>query len=102
MESDVRSTLTPEQRIAIEQAVKNTTAQSQPADFRLYLGKYFVRIIAGKERRSQKRQDQDLKENPLFTRKNAPVIAVFWMLLFFSTVYVLALMTNVFERFMFN
>ena len=96
MDGDVRSTLTPEQRIAIEEAVKKTAAQTQPADLRLYLGKYFVRIIAGKERRNAERQKQDLKNNPIFTAKNAPVIAIFWVLMLFTTLYGLALILNLF------
>ena len=102
VESDVRSTLTPTQRIAIEEAVRKSTSQSHPADVRLYLGKYFVRIIAGKERRNRDRLKKDLKRNPIFTGKNTPIIIVFWTLLFCSTVYVLAMMTNIFEGFLFN
>ena len=102
VEGDVKATLSAAQRIAIEDAVRKSTSQSHPADLRLYLGKYFVRIIAGKERRNRSRLKKDLKRNPIFTGKNAPIIIVFWALLFCSTVYVLALVTNIFEGFLFN
>ena len=55
--ADVSDTLTASQRTAIEQVVKKSTAQAQPADVRLHLGKYYVRIIAGKADITRLRDD---------------------------------------------
>ena len=101
VDGGVRRTLTPEQRTAIEAAVRKSSAHAQPADVRLHLGKYFVRIIAGKERRSPDRLKEDLKNNPIFARKNTAVIAVFWALLLLSTLYALAFAANLAVRFIF-
>jgi hypothetical protein len=100
--ADVSDTLTVSQRAAIEEVVKKSTAQAQPADVRLHLGKYYVRIIAGKERRSADRLKEDLKNNPIFASKNAAVIAVFWTLLLFATLYAGAFVVNFAQRFIFN
>lgn len=101
VDGGVRQTLTPEQRTAIEAAVKKSSAQAQPADLRLHLGKYFVRVIAGKERRNRERLKEDLKNNPVFASKNTAVIAVFWVLLLLSTLYTLAFVANFASRFIF-
>ena len=88
VEGDVKATLTAAQRIAIEDAVRKSTAQSQPADVRLYLGKYFVRIVAGKERRNRERLKQDLKDNPVFALKNIPLLAVVSVLWILAVLYI--------------
>lgn len=99
--ADVKDALTTEQRSAIEQAVTRSAANAQPADVRLHLGKYFVRITAGKERRNRERLKQDLIDNPIFASKNAPLIAIFWTLTLFSTLYVVAFIVNALSRFVF-
>ncbi|PQA87526.1 hypothetical protein [Hyphococcus luteus] len=101
VEADVRETLTPQQRVAIENAVKNSSSHAQPADVRLYLGKYFVRIIAGKERRNKKRLKQDLKDNPVFARKNTPVIVFYWIVMFLATLYILGATSKVIMHYYF-
>ncbi|WP_375202639.1 hypothetical protein [Hyphococcus sp.] len=102
MEADVRATLSPEQRIAIEKAMAKSADESRPADLRLYLGKYFIRIIAGKERRNKKRLRQDLKKNPVFAKRNLPVAILFWTLWVFSVLYVLAFISTLVESFLFK
>lgn len=97
--ADVANALTAEQRTAIEEGVRKSSASARPADIKLHLGKYFVRITAGKERRNKERLKQDLIENPIFTKKNAPLIAVLWGLSLLASLYILAFMVNAFERF---
>lgn len=98
---DVKDALTSEQRAAIEGAVKRSAESSQPADIRLHLGKYFVRITAGRERRNRDRLKQDLANNPIFTAKNVPLIAIFWTLVLLATLYAMAFFANVLSRFVF-
>lgn len=99
--ADIRDALTSEQQTAVENAVKRSLASSQPADIRLHLGKYFVRITAGKERRNRERLKEDLKNNPIFTKKNAPLIAILWALSLLATLYIMAFIANVLARFVF-
>ncbi|WP_428408867.1 hypothetical protein [Hyphococcus sp.] len=102
MEADIRASLTAEQRIAIEKAMAKSSKDSGPADIRLHLGSYFIRIIAGRERRNKKRLKQDLKNNPLFAWKNIPVLLVFtgaWVL---SMVYIIAVITSVVKSLFFQ
>ncbi len=102
VDAEIRGALTPQQRVAIEEAVQKSAANAETADFRLHLGKFFVRIIAGKERRSPERLKRDLENNPVFAKKNRGVIAVFWALMFCTTLYVLAFMTNFVIQFFFT
>ena len=95
MDAEVRGTLTPAQRVAIENAVKKTSSYGDPADLRLHFGGYFVRILAGKERRNPERLKQDRKNNPIFSGKNAAVIAVFWIMTLRSTLYIGAFALNI-------
>ncbi|WP_375206340.1 hypothetical protein [Hyphococcus sp.] len=102
MEADVRATLTAEQRIAIEKAMAKSGKKSGPADIRLHLGDYFIRIVAGKERRNKKRLKQDLKNNPLFAWKNVPILLVFTASWILSMVYIVAVISSVVQRFFFS
>ena len=61
-------------------AAEKTAAGSRPADLRLHFGSFFVRIIAGKERRSPQRLKKERKENPAFTLRNLPLILAVWLL----------------------
>ncbi len=74
----------PKGEIPQENAVADTAgkigARPRPADLRLHFGPYFLRIIAGKERRSPERLKQDRKENPAFTLRNLPLIMLIWFL----------------------
>jgi len=98
MEGDVLATLTADQRIAIENAVRKSAAHTQPADMRIYLGKYFIRIIAGKERRNKARQKQDLKNNPFFASKNIPVLIIFSIFWIPSVLYIVAFLKSVLKN----
>ena len=91
---EVADALTAEQRNAIELGLKKSAADGRPADIRLHLGKYFVRIIAGKERRGKKRLEHDRSENPVFTLKNAPLIALLWGLSLLVTLYALTFIVS--------
>ena len=93
--ADVREALTPEQRSSIEAAAERSAAARTPADLRFHLGKYFVRITAGKERRNPGRLKQELADNPTFARKNVPLIAILWALVFLSTLYAMAFLVNI-------
>lgn len=98
VESDVKATLSPAQRTAIEDAVRKSAAQSQPADLRLHLGKYFVRIIAGKERRNRKRLKQDQKSNPILTGRNIPLLVLLSVLWGLALLYIVMFTTAVFAQ----
>ncbi len=82
-----------------ENAVKDAAAQparvSRPADLRLHLGPFFLRIIVGKERRSPDRLRQDRTENPAFTLRNLPLIVVIWLLSGAALLYFLGRMLTI-------
>jgi len=87
MENDVRETLTKEQRIAIEHAVRSSAATPRHSDLRLHFGKYFVRITAGRERRSPERVQKDIEDYPVFAKRNYSVLAILWTLMLLSMMY---------------
>ena len=66
---EIAETLTPTQKEAIEAAISRSTADSQPADLRFTIGGYFIRIMAGKERRSRDRVKKEQQENPVFQKR---------------------------------
>ncbi|MEE2691493.1 MAG: hypothetical protein VX640_08140 [Pseudomonadota bacterium] len=75
--------------VATGEAAKPATG-SRPADLRLHFGNYFVRIIAGKERRSPDRIRKERKENPAFTLRNLPLILAIWLLSSCALLYFLS------------
>ncbi len=88
---DVRAALSEEQQKTIEAVVTRNTANAEHADLQLHLGKYYVRVLAGKERRNPVRIQKDIAENPIFVKKNYFVIAIYWVLMFFTVLYAGAL-----------
>jgi hypothetical protein len=97
--ADVREKLTDEQRRAIEDAINSRITDAQQADMRLHVGKYFLRIIAGEERRNPVRLKEERANNPIFVSKNLPLIIIYWFLMLFSTLYALAFIVNVLSYF---
>ena len=88
VDTDISATLTPEQKKAIAGAVIKSKAKDAPGDLRLHLGGYFIRIVAGKERRNRERLKQDLKDNPVFALKNIPLLAVVSVLWILAVLYI--------------
>ena len=96
---DVRAALSEEQQKTIEAAVTRSAADAEHADLRLHLGNYYLRILAGKERRNAARIKKDIAENPVFVKKNYVVIAIYWALTFSAALYAGALFLNLFRLF---
>ncbi len=85
---EVERMFTREQKDAIESVVKKSSAKSLPTDIRLSYGKYFFRIIAGKERRNPERIKEEAELFPFFCKKNMPILVVLWVAAM-STLYAL-------------
>lgn len=75
---DVESTLTAKQKRAIENAVQRSSKAAQLSDIKLSFGKFFVRIISGKERRSRQRLLEERAQEPVIIARNLPIFVVFW------------------------
>lgn len=60
---------------AFTRAFPVTTAM----DVRLSFRWFFVRLIAGKERRSAARRSQDRRTFPALTWRNVPLLILFWL-----------------------
>lgn len=95
---DVHQTLTTEQARSIEDAVNRTTTRANHSDVQLHIGKYFIRIIAGKERRSPSRLKMDQANNPIFAKKNIPVIATYWVIMLLATLCTIAAFFSLFSQ----
>ena len=89
--SDVSTVLTAEQKKNIEAAVKRSAATTDHADLKLSLGRFYVRIVAGKERRGHDRIEKEGGANPVFAKKNLLVIGIYWILMLFAILYVWSL-----------
>ena len=64
------------------QARHRISVKTDKADIRLYLGRYYLVIMFGKEMRGEERLDQDRKMHPLLTRANIRAIFFAWLLVF--------------------
>ncbi len=96
---DAKAALSEEQQKSIEAALIRSATDVEHADLRLHLGKYYVRILAGKERRNPARIKKDIAENPIFVKKNFPVFAIYWVLTLFTALYAGALFFNLIRLF---
>ncbi len=54
------------------------------ADIRLCFGKYFLVLIAGKERRDLDRLTAEREARPVFVAKNIPLLIMIWGSLIFT------------------
>ncbi len=76
--SHIYSGLTAEQKTAIAQAVGEKPWQQHPVDIRgtlrLPLGPFYIRLIAGRERRSAARLTLDRAVSPMRTARNLTFI----------------------------
>ncbi len=96
---DVESTLTVEQKWAIENAVQRSSTTVQPVDVKLSFGKFFVRIISGKERRSRQRLLDERAQQPVIIARNLPIFVVFWGSAAFTLYSVVGLTASLVSRF---
>ena len=95
---EVESSLSVEQRQAIEKAVRRSSHVSTPADVRLSFGTFFVRIISGKERRGGPRLRKDQQEQPIIVARNFPILAAFWISIAFTSLYMVGLLISSLSR----
>ena len=79
IEPRVRETLTPEQVAAIRKAAEHNPWQGHPIDIRftlpLLFGRYYVTLVAGRERRSNARLATERQAHPLILPGNVLFIA---------------------------
>ncbi len=79
IEPRIRETLTPEQEAAIRAAAERNPWQGHPVDIRftlpLLFGRYYVTLVAGRERRSSSRLAAERQAHPLILMGNVMFIA---------------------------
>ncbi len=79
IEPGVRDTLTPEQVAAIRAAAERNPWEGHPVDIRftlpLLFGRYYVTLVAGRERRSSARLAAEREAHPLILPGNVLFVA---------------------------
>ena len=78
MPDDAAAQLDPAVREAIDAAIIKANPQHSGADIRLSFGPFFLRLISGRERRSNERLKDERVANPVFTAKNLPLLLLAW------------------------
>lgn len=66
------------ERAAIADALSRAFPPTGVMDVRLSFRWFFIRIIAGGERRSQRRRKQERIQFPAYTLRNLPLLLLFW------------------------
>ncbi|NNE41095.1 MAG: hypothetical protein HKN14_09295 [Marinicaulis sp.] len=94
--AETMGALSPAQRENIETAVKASAAASDHADIKLSLGGYYIRVLAGSERRNPDRVKSERAESPIFVKKNIPVLIVSGVLSLIAAFYAVALLMKFF------
>lgn len=93
--------LTAEQRAAIADAVVAGAKNSPPVNIRLGIqlpfGRWFVSVLAGRERRSRERIERDRAARPLKTVSNAVFVFAGMMILYVVAAIAALLYTSTLE-----
>lgn len=77
---DVRDSLSEAQKEAIREAVRNGPWENHPIDLRFSVptpfGRFFMTVVAGRERRSAARRAIERERHPLLGRGNLLLVAL--------------------------
>lgn len=91
MPEELTSELSADQRIAINDAIVRANPVHPGPDIRLSFGPFFLRVLAGRERRSRERLIDERRKHPVFTRRNLPLLGITWGISI-AAVYLVVLM----------
>lgn len=78
VDPNVSDDLTEDQKDAIWTAVERRSGEEFPGDVRLSLGRHFLVVLFGRERRAGDRLRTERRQRPVFTSRNLPLIVIMW------------------------
>lgn len=76
--ADVYDALSETQRKSVVRAARWTSGAHIGSDVRLSFGRYFLVLLAGKEKRSRDRLVEERAKRPVLVAKNIPLILLVW------------------------